>query len=881
MASTEATELADSPTIGTGDGPLRRENDGHSGSRTLNRAARVRAEMIADMIRDTGKISVFPYAVIAVLVAVFFDRAMIWQIVALFVAVTVLQYVSQVFRRSFDRANVSTDQAEAWGLRHAFLSVFSGLVWGIGLAAFFDSQSVPHQAFLALFVFGGLFAGVISRALYPLSFVAYAVPLILPISILLLSEWRILPAAIALTGIGALGVTVGWVLTLNGRYRQSMNWRFENSDLIERLESAHRTAEVARARAEAGDRAKSEFLATITHELRTPMNGVIGMTGLLLDTQLTTQQRSYGEIVRESADALLTLINDILDLTKLEAGHVDLDESSFELAQVVDGAVALMAVRAQAKGISFGLYMAPDVPDVMVADAGRLRQIILNLLANAVKFTEQGHVLVNVTRPPSAPHTVRFEFVDTGIGIPSNVLPRLFRPFNQGDVSISRRFGGTGLGLAISRRLASAMGGEIRVSSEPGQGSVFTVDLPIRDGRRVWQPNTVNEPVVILSNNEFDHQLLARYMTDWGMSPVQVADPETAITTLSGLTGRRSLLIDSRMLINDREFFDRLNQRKMAELNIVMLDVVGGGSDRQEDETDVLTRHHVQLPVRRQALYEALAGNVGQQSVPPLTPTSDPAGRRRRSRVVQADERLRVLVVDDVAINQKLACSIVENAGHEAMSAGSGREALQALQAMPYDLVLMDVEMPDMDGMITTKALRELPGHAGAIPVIAMSAHPEASFIQPCLDAGMDEYLTKPLDADRLVELLDHFAQKQNRPVMEVADPVEKLITGLGEEGALGIIRSFHSELQARAKNVDVLQRAGNFGQLSREAQALCGAAQGLGFDDLAAASREMTDNADPSTGHVSSEKIAEFQAVADSVLNRLQFWLSKLAEQG
>lgn len=879
MASTEATELADSPTIGTGDGPLRRENDGHSGSRTLNRAARVRAEMIADMIRDTGKISVFPYAVIAVLVGVFFDKAMIWQIVALFVAVTALQYVSQLFRRSFERANVSTDQAEAWGLRHAFLSVFSGLVWGIGLAAFFDSQSVPHQAFLALFVFGALFAGVISRALYPLSFVAYAVPLVLPICILLLSEWRVLPAAIALTGIGALGVTVGWVMTLNDRYRQSMNWRFENSDLIERLESAHRTAEVARARAEAGDRAKSEFLATITHELRTPMNGVIGMTGLLLDTQLTTQQRSYGEIVRESADALLTLINDILDLTKLEAGHVDLDESSFELAQVVDGTVALMAVRAQAKGIGLGLYIAPDVPDVMVADAGRLRQIILNLLANAVKFTEQGHVQVNVTRPPSAPHTVRFEFVDTGIGIPSNVLPRLFRPFNQGDVTISRRFGGTGLGLAISRRLASAMGGEIRVSSEPGHGSVFTVDLPIRDGRRVWQPKQIKQPVVIMSNRGFDHDLLARYMTDWGMSPVQAEDPDTAINTLSGLTGRRSIVIDSRMLMNDRDFFDRLKSARIAQLNVIMLDVVGAGSERPEDDGAGLARHHVQLPVRRQALYDALTGDAGQHVAISATPSDAP--HRRRGRVVAPEDRLRVLVVDDVAINQKLACSIVENAGHEAMSAGSGREALQALQAMPYDLVLMDVEMPDMDGMATTKALRDLPGHAGAIPVIAMSAHPEASFIQPCLDAGMDEYLTKPLDADRLVGLLDHFSEKQRQSDRETSDPVEKLITSLGEEGALGIIRSFHSELQARAKNVDVLQRAGNFGQLRREAQALCGAAQGLGFDDLATASRDMTDNADASTGRVSDEKVAEFQAVAGAVLNRLQFWLSKLAEQG
>jgi len=516
----------------------------------------------------------------------------------------------------------------------------------------------------------------------------------------------------------------------------------------------------------------------------------------------------------------------------------------------------------------------------MVADAGRLRQIILNLLANAVKFTEQGHVLVNVTRPPSAPHTVRFEFVDTGIGIPSNVLPRLFRPFNQGDVTISRRFGGTGLGLAISRRLASAMGGEIRVSSEPGKGSVFTVDLPIRDGRRVWQPKQIKQPVVIMSNREFDHALLVRYTTDWGMSPVQAGDPDVAISTLSGLTGPRSIVIDSRMLMNDRDFFDRLAAASIADVNVIMLDVVGAGSERPESDGAGPARHHVQLPVRRQALYDALSGNAGHQSARADAP-SDANRRRRQGRVVAPEDRLRVLVVDDVAINQKLACSIVENAGHEAMSAGSGREALQALQAMPYDLVLMDVEMPELDGMATTRALRDLPGHAGAIPVIAMSAHPEASFIQPCLDAGMDEYLTKPLDADRLVGLLDHFSARRGQSASESTDPVEKLITSLGEEGALGIIRSFHSELQARAKNVDVLQRAGNFGQLRREAQALCGAAQGLGFDGLAAASRDMTDNADPSTGRVSGEKVAEFQAVADSVLNRLQFWLSKLAEQG
>ncbi|WP_417513504.1 ATP-binding protein [Minwuia sp.] len=743
MSSVDASGNRREPVLQNVDVSLRRDADGRSDSPSLDRDARVRAEMISEMIRESGQLRTSPFVFIAVLAMVYVDRAPIWPTVLLIVGTAIFVIVGMRLRRAFEAADPVPANAEAWGLRYTVLSGFVGLVWGPALAGYFDPGSYPYQAFLALLTVGSLFAVIMHRALYPPAFMALAFPAALPLIVMFaLNGDRISLVTALLGALGLIGM-MGWLRVLHRRFRESFALRFENIDLIERLEAAHRAAETARQSAEAGDRTKSEFLATISHELRTPMNGIIGMTGLMLGTKLTAQQTSYGEIIRESADALLNLINDILDLTKLESGRIDLDESPFELTQTIEGAAGLMAERAQAKGLSLTSHIGPDVPDIITADAGRLRQVLLNLLSNAIKFTEDGAVDLSVDLAPHARSVLRIQVRDSGIGIDPETLPRLFRPFSQAG-GISRRYGGTGLGLAISRRLVDAMGGEISVESTPGEGTLFTVDMPIRSGKTVRHPESLEGLRVLLAGPEGrTRDAAARYARDWGAHVVEA----TSLGEMAGyLRDTDCVVIDwrveggaARLARELRAHPDHADQRLILTVPVGVIESVS------EDE-DALFDTRLLQPLRRNAFHRALSGKAAQDTV-----HGDGSIRRPKH---SPDRSLRVLVVDDVAVNQKLAVSIVEMAGHEAVAAGSAREALQALRALPYDLVLMDVEMPEMDGLEATRTIRQMPGATGEIRIIAMTAHPGGTFIDRCLEAGMDGFLAKPLNAEELFRLL-------------------------------------------------------------------------------------------------------------------------------
>ncbi|WP_416900328.1 MAG: ATP-binding protein [Minwuia sp.] len=567
------------------------------------------------------------------------------------------------------------------------------------------------------------------------------------------------------------------------------------------------------------------------------MNGIIGMTNLMLGTPLSAQQRSYGEIVKESADALLNLINDILDLTKLESGRIDLDDSAFDISQTVEGAIGLMAERAQSKGVELTCYIAPDVPDIMTADAGRLRQILLNLLANAIKFTEEGSVELTVTLAPHSRSVLRIEVADSGIGIDASTLPRLFRPFSQAG-GISRRYGGTGLGLAISRRLTEAMGGEINVESRVGEGSRFIVDLPVRASRQFRRIDPLDGCTVIIATAQPALADVAeRYVRDWGGTALRLREPAEITRLAESAEGPVVVLQDWRLTNSPPDLFGALADAS-RHVDRRLLAVPVGAMRSVQDETNERFDRQLLLPLRRMVFYRALAGIEADPTMPDQAPSA--AGK--------TGGRLRVLVVDDVPVNQKLAVSIVEIAGHEAVAVGSGREALQALRALPYDLVLMDVEMPEMDGLAATRAIRLMPGSAARIPIVAMTAHPGDAFVQRCLDAGMNAYLGKPLEAEKLVRALEQLAMAPaEAPVAASAAVLGPLTERIGADTARDLANSLREELVGWIGDMrDAIERGDEDGWRAR-AHSIRGAALNMGCAALAEAAAGFSpENRDP-----------------------------------